>query len=244
MRGLLVRVGIDQAFGGWNAPVDPDTHEFVYVPIPDRDLRPNLATRYASVSDALGSFASARVTDDKARALPVDLTTHVMHLDPDFRWLTYGDTNRRGKGLAAFDRDDVVVFYAGLRPCRPSDQRASKLIYAIIGVYRVSEVVRLSNVEESRWHENAHTRRSTHAGDDLIVRASPRISGRLRKCIPIGGWRDGAYRVFPDLLVAWGDLSCKDGFLQRSAVPPTFRDPERFVAWLADQQPEFMQANN
>jgi hypothetical protein len=39
-----VRVRIDQAFGGWNAPVDPDTHEFVYVPIPDRDLRPNLAT--------------------------------------------------------------------------------------------------------------------------------------------------------------------------------------------------------
>ena len=59
MRGVLVRVGIDQAFGGWNAPVDPDTHEFVYVPIPDRDLRPNVATRYATVADALDTFAGA-----------------------------------------------------------------------------------------------------------------------------------------------------------------------------------------
>lgn len=177
-----MRVGIDQAFGGWNAPVDPETHEFVYVPIPDRDLRPNLATRYASVADALRAFAGARVTDEKARAVPVDLATQEMHLDPDFRWLTYGDTNRRGKGFAEFDRDDVVVFYAGLRPCRASDQRSGKLIYAIIGIYRVAEVVRLSTVSESRWHENAHTRRTSHVGDDVIVRASPRVSGRLRTC--------------------------------------------------------------
>ena len=35
MKGVLVRVGIDQASGGWNAPVAPRTGAFVYVPIPD-----------------------------------------------------------------------------------------------------------------------------------------------------------------------------------------------------------------
>jgi hypothetical protein len=30
MRAYLVRIGIDQAFGGWNAPVDPRTNEYVY----------------------------------------------------------------------------------------------------------------------------------------------------------------------------------------------------------------------
>lgn len=36
MKGLLVRIGVDQAYGGWNAPVHLGTHEFVYVPIPPR----------------------------------------------------------------------------------------------------------------------------------------------------------------------------------------------------------------
>ena len=35
MEALLVRVGIDsgQKNGKWNAPVNPDTNEFAYVPI-------------------------------------------------------------------------------------------------------------------------------------------------------------------------------------------------------------------
>jgi hypothetical protein len=35
MRAYLVRIGVDQAFGGWNAPMNPETREFVYVPIGD-----------------------------------------------------------------------------------------------------------------------------------------------------------------------------------------------------------------
>jgi len=35
MKALLIRIGVDQAYGGWNAPVDPSTWEFAYVPIPE-----------------------------------------------------------------------------------------------------------------------------------------------------------------------------------------------------------------
>lgn len=35
VRAVLARVGIDQAYGGWNGPVDPVTREFGCVPIPD-----------------------------------------------------------------------------------------------------------------------------------------------------------------------------------------------------------------
>jgi hypothetical protein len=35
MRGLLVRVGVDQAYGHWNGPVDPASGQFVYVTIPE-----------------------------------------------------------------------------------------------------------------------------------------------------------------------------------------------------------------
>lgn len=246
MRAVLVRVGIDQAYGHWNAPVDPDTHEFVYVPIPDsKEIEPGLATRYSSIGDALTAFATQRVIDRKACALPPELLAQNMHLDPDFKWLTYGNNpNTRGSIINKLAADDLAVFYAGLRPCRPGGERSGKLIYALIGLYRVAEVVQASAVEKARFNENAHTRRSSPTPDDVIVRAIPGMSGRLRRCLPIGDFRARAYRVFPELLAAWGDLSCQDGYLQRSAVPPSFLDPTRFLAWFKAQHPVFVQENN
>ena len=35
MKGILVRIGIDSTYGKWNAPVDPDTLEYYYLPIPE-----------------------------------------------------------------------------------------------------------------------------------------------------------------------------------------------------------------
>ena len=71
-------------------------------------------------------------------------------------------------------------------------------------MFRVAECVRLGTIPESRWAENAHTRRSNHKVDDIIVRAKPKASGRLRRVIVIGEWRDRAYRVKRDILDAWG----------------------------------------
>lgn len=42
MKALLVRIGVDQSYGGWNAPVDAEGN-FVYVPIPEK-----LGTRFHS----------------------------------------------------------------------------------------------------------------------------------------------------------------------------------------------------
>ena len=125
-----------------------------------------------------------------------------MHLDPDFGQLTYGDNGlRRGQPLAYLGRGDVVVFYAGLRPVAACQHR---LVYALVGPYRVSEVVRLESVVAPRWSENAHTRCLKHEGSDVIVRAEPGSSGRLRRCIPIGEFRDRAYRVTRGILESWG----------------------------------------
>ncbi|MEQ1735467.1 MAG: hypothetical protein ABL886_03435 [Rhodoglobus sp.] len=247
MHAVLVRVGIDQAYGKWNGPVDPETHEFVYVPIPEeRATLPQLATPYTRVASSLGAFAKGRVVDAKACALPRALLGRQMHLDPDFQRLSYGNNpNSRGDIINGLAPDDVVVFYAGLRPCRAGGaERVGKLIYAIIGLYRVSEVVQLAAVEPGRWHENAHTRRVTPTLEDVIVRAAPSTSGRLRRCLPIGDFRDRAYRVFPELLSSWGHISCRDGWVQRSAIPPTFLEPKRFLAWFEVQGPEFIQENN
>lgn len=244
-RATLVRIGIDQAYGGWNAPVDPVTNEFVYVPIPEgpkAPQHPDLATTFAMVEPVLAKFAAGRSDVPAALVkLPQALAGKATHLDPDFEHLTYGDNGeRRGKAITQFERGDVIAFYAGLRPVRPC---AHRLVYALVGLYRVADVGRVADFPRPRWHENAHLRRARARPTDVVVHAEPATSGRFRRCIPIGEFRAGAYRVRRDLLEMWGGLSCKDGFIQRSAVPPRFNDPGRFLAWLERAGAEFVASN-
>ena len=103
MSALLVRIGVDQAHGGWNAPVDADGR-FVYVPIPEKRgtlFHPGLERRYGEVLPALHRFCRGHGCDlyDEI-GFPSSLLDHPMHLDPDFECLTYGDVgSRRGAGM-------------------------------------------------------------------------------------------------------------------------------------------------
>jgi hypothetical protein len=96
---------------------------------------------------------------------------------------------------------------------------------------------------EPRWSENAHTRRVPRDGE-IVVRARPGVSGRLRQCIRIGELRGGVYRVRNDLLTAWGGLDIKDGYIHRSARLPGFNDAGKFYRWFCAQKPELVAANN
>lgn len=245
MKGLLVRIGVDQTYGGWNAPVDADGH-FVYVPIPEKIgtlFHPGLERRYDEVLPALKCFC-----DDHGRDLyadlrfPQDLLRYPMHLDPDFEHMTYGDEGaRRGAGIVNMNEGDLLVFYGGLRPLHTCEH---KLIYALIGIYVVNEVLNVADVPQQRWHENAHLRKTKPSETDIVVRAKQEVSGRFDRCIPIGEWRNCAYRVRQDILDAWGGLSVKDGFIQRSIVPPTLNNPTKFVGWLQSQMIKLLPKNN
>jgi hypothetical protein len=236
MKALLVRIGIDQKYGGWNAPVDA-AGRFVYVPIPERPgtpFHPGLERRYNEVLPSLRRFGDLH--------LPPGLLDRPMHLDPDFECLTYGDVgSRRGAGMVGMAAGDLLVFYGGLRPVHPCEHR---LVYALMGLYVVREVVPVAAVPAGRWYENAHVRRARRGTTDIVVRAEPGRSGRFDRCLPIGAWRAGAYRVRRDILDAWGGLSVKDGYIQRSAVPPTFHRPERFLDWLDRQPIQLLSRNN
>ncbi len=233
MKGLLVRIAVDQAYGGWNAPVDPDTGRFVYVPIPEMPgarFQQGMRRPYREVLPFLKAFAFEYGLDLKTDLrFPSALRRRSMHLDPDFDELTYGDGRRRGSGMVGMTDSDVVAFYAGFRPIRPCGH---KLVYALLGLYVVNEVVVLKEVPRTKWCENAHTRKARQGPNDVIVRAKPGLSGRLDRCILIGEWRSGAYRVCRHLLDRWGGLSVKNGFIQRSAVPPRFLDPRCFYRWF------------
>lgn len=245
MKALLVRIGVDQAYGHWNAPVDAEGR-FIYVPIPEKlgtRFHPGLERRYAEVIPALERFCRDHDCDlGGDLRLPQELLEYSMHLDPDFESLTYGDEGgRRGAGMVEMCDGDLLVFYGGLRPV---DACKDKLVYALMGLYVVQEVVPINEVPHERWHENAHVRKVKRGETDIVVRAKPGVSGRFERCIPIGEWRSGAYRVRNDILKAWGGLSVKDGFIQRSAVPPAFTCPGRFLNWLRKQKVRLVARNN
>ena len=246
MQGILVRIGVDHSYGGWNAPVDPASGRFVYVPIPEADhveFHPGCARPYSELEAPLHDFA-AHAGQDLFESLrcPAPLLLRSMHLDPDYEHLTYGDVgDRRGSQISKLGRGDLLVFYSGLRPCTPCDHR---LIYAIVGLYVIDEIVRASDVPASRIHENAHTRKTSAGASDIVVRATPGVSGRLTRCLPIGEYRDRAYRVRRDLLDEWGGLSVNDGYIQRSARPPRFLDAPRFMRWFEKHSAGLVRANN
>jgi hypothetical protein len=245
MRALLVRIGVDHAYGKWNAPVDAEGH-FVYVPIPERlgtTFHPGLERRYDEVLPHLHRFCVEHECDLRGDLrFPPTLLEHAMHLDPDFDYLTYGDKGaRRGAGMVGMGEGDLLVFYGGFRPVHRCDH---KLVYALMGMFVVQEVVPAVRVPPERWRENAHIRKTNPGQSDIVVRAKPGVSGRFDRCLPIGEYRGGAYRVQTDLLEKWGGLSVKDGFIQRSAVPPAFSKPERFLQWYHKQPIQLVARNN
>lgn len=233
MNGLLVRVGIDCTDGCWNAPMRLTSSEFAYVTITDtKPLRDGMARYYDEFVPVAARFGDQ---------LPQKLLGTPTHLDPDFNQLTYGDQGQRGKRIATLlNAGDFLAFFAALRPV---DGPPRPLIYALIGLYVIEEIVAARSVSKSRWAENAHTRRVPTVGD-IVVRAKPGVSGRLRTCIPIGELRDRVYRVRSDLLDQWGGLDIKDGYIQRSVRLPAFHDAARFYRWFLAQKPELIQRNN
>jgi Nucleotide modification associated domain 3 len=245
VKALLVRIGVDQAYGGWNAPVDAEGC-FVYVPIPEERgtlFHAGLERRYSEVLPALQHFCGnhdCHLSVDLR--FPQELLELPMHLDPDFECLTYGDDGgRRGAGMVNMGERDLLVFYGGMRPVHRCEH---KLIYALMGMYVVQEVVPVASVPQERWYENAHVRKVMRGKTDIVVRAKPGVSGRFDRCVPIGEWRSGAYRVRQDVLDAWGGLSVKDGFIQRSVVPPSFNNPAQFLDWLQTQTIQLLPRNN
>jgi len=209
------------------------TGEFAYVTITDtKPMRKGMVCCYDEFIRAVKRFGEQ---------VPSPLLGRPTHLDPDFEHLTYGDQGQRGKRIQSLlTEGDLLAFFAALRPV---DGPARPLIYALIGLYVVEEIVPAKSIPRSRWVENAHTRRVPGA-DDIVVRAKPRVSGRLHRCIPIGELRDRAYRVRKDLLKAWGGLDITDGYIQRSVRLPAFQNTTKFYRWFLAQKPELIRRNN
>ncbi|MFA4956781.1 MAG: hypothetical protein WC556_07380 [Candidatus Methanoperedens sp.] len=242
MRGLLVRVGIDQTYGGWNAPCHADG-AFCYIPMQPQNpelFDQGFKTTYDEFEQAYQHFTGAE------HPFPNWLHQAPCHLDPDFRFLTYGDREQRAKRILSFFKgslDNFIVFYASFAPMGRDQE---PLVYAIMGFYRFQNVSRANQVPFDRRNLNAHTRLASYQrGDDIVIFADQNSSGRLKLLIPIGEQlANKHYYVQEKLFKAWGGISSRNGWIQRSVYLPHFCDPEKFMQWFDTQNPEFVHENN
>ncbi len=238
MKGVLLRVGCDTTpkGGNWNAPVDVRSFDYVYVPIAGNESRyqhlGNCPT-YGSLSSALARLGVG---------LPPHLTPDTkLHLDPDFSSLTFGEPyqdksgklSSRGETLDQLGPGDFIAFFAGFQPLGAIWQ--SPLAYCLFGLLSVQAKTFVRDLSAEKRRVCAHGRRKG-ADSDLVIWGNSNTSGRFQKAIPIANYRDGAYRLTRELLLEWGDLSVKDGYIQRSARPPFFLDPKKFLSWLSLQE--------
>jgi hypothetical protein len=236
MNGILLRVGCDATTDGgcWNAPVDPATWDYAYVPIPAEEAK----HKHISECPTYGAFES-RVERFKVH-LPPNLSHAArVHLDPDFKSLTFGEPfdhrrkqlSSRGQIINQLEPGDFIAFYAAFRPTQPIQHR---LAYCLFGFFYIERKTLVNQLEHEARTRCAHGRREG-AENDLVVWGIGGKSGRFERAILIGEYRDKAYRVTRDILNAWGGLKVKNGYIQRSVRPPFFERPAQFLAWLQDR---------
>jgi len=233
MKGVLLRVGCDttEAGGGCNAPVNAETWDYTYVPIPESR---------ESFAFPAPSYAKLPCARKPGLPLPTQLDpTRPVHLDPDFASLTVGEPgdekglSSRGRILNSLEEGDLIAFFAGFRPTIKSSY-AYGTANCLFGIFRVQQKTRVKDLTDAQRQQCAHGHR-LNAEHDLVIWANPKDSGRFPRAIPIGEWRSNSYRIRQDLLDAWGGVSTANGYIQRSAQPPLFTDPKKFLKWLTTQ---------
>lgn len=182
MKAMLLRVGIDTGSGGTLGPIFEDD-SFEYIPIPeDWEDKRNYGNEIGKQGRPLSTY------------VPKKLKTRGMHLDPEFKTYTYGDPTNKRSSLLKLQKDDLLVFYAGLKPY---DKKNGEAALYIIGYFTVKEVIDfnlLSSEEKEKYckrcKNNAHIKRmeilgKEHLEDLVIITGQKNGSKLLDKAIKI-----------------------------------------------------------
>jgi len=165
---------------------------FEYVPIPENPKKTSSRSLHFSQIPARSGGTLERFAPPRYRAGRA-------HYDPEFDTFTYGDpTPNKRRQLLRLARNDMLVFYAGLRP--PDERRGSRLY--VIGYFTVENVHDVTRVEpwpppalKHLW-TNAHFRRRDPDIGLVVVKGSPQNSRLLESAVALS---DDRQVVLPEM---------------------------------------------
>ena len=181
MKALLIRVGIDKAYGSLSPVFNDET--FIYIPVYSRDINEKESKETRTYKDyeetlkyGLESF------------IPKNIYNKVIHLDPEFKTFTYGDPaiNKR-KALLSLKKGDLLVFYMGGEEVEDSGEIGC-YIFAYFKVEKAIDWNKTKEVDmkkvERMFKNNAHIR-SSKSRNNLVLVKGGKKSKLLRHCVKI-----------------------------------------------------------
>lgn len=223
MKALLLRVGIDKGCGGALAPIFKDA-SFEYIPIPEFKPNSNSKKTFLTTSGTKNRFM--------AEYLPEKIRNLKIHFDPEFETFTYGDVSpAKNKYLLKLEKNDLLVFYAGLTPYK--NDKFEEALY-IIGYFAVEDVIDfngLSSIERdelvSKYHNNAHIK--TGDLENLVIVIGNSKSRLIDKAILISERRlNKIGRNYHAVSGQMEQLLGIKGSIQRS-IPPRIIEKKKNV---------------
>lgn len=226
---VLLRVGIDSAFGGIQGPLFGD-RSFEFVPIPDR-----CGVNSVTYTDARGKienrplieyFAKKPRLQEKMAGMPI-------HDDPEFDTFTYGDPTAPKRGLKDLQKGALLVFYAGLEGWNFDSAPALYIIgYFVVEEAGIAEKLirtlgpdRFDGLFANNFHVR-HRKLFEAQKDILVLVKGNRESRLLAKAVLISSpdpTRKGLKVLSEPMREYFGDLGGKTS-IQRS--PPRKVEPE------------------
>jgi len=217
-KAMLLRVGIDKSSDGVLSPIFSDG-TFEYIPLSEKDDQTIEKRTFHDIIGVKGNKLSIY--------LPKKIARRKVHMDPEFTNFTYGDEGKKAIYLRKLSHNDLLVFYAGLKPYEGDEY--PEALY-IIGYFTIKDVIDFENSKDeinrinnirTKFHHNSHPKRS-NAQDMVLVVGDPDKSKLLDNPIQISQKKLNKigrkyHAVSPEMEALLGI----EGSIQRS-IPPRF----------------------
>jgi hypothetical protein len=220
MKAMLLRVAIDKGTDGALGPIFEDG-SFEYIPISED---PDCVTKET------GTYKNTIGRNGKSFStyLSKGIWNRILHFDPEFATFTYGDPTPKRKDLLKLEKDDLLVFYAGLTPYNNNKWKEALYIIGYFAVDRVLDFNKLTNKEIKEccklYSNNAHLKLSRSYDNLVIIVGQKDKSKLLDKAILISEKRSAKNNMLYDALSKKMEISLGiSGFIYRSLNPKVIK---------------------
>lgn len=222
MKAMLLRVGIDKGTDGALAPIFSNG-SFEYIPLSEKNSKTIEKRTFETTLGNKGIPFS--------KYLPKKIKKRKLHLDPEFETFTYGDQTIKRNYLLKLEKNDYLVFYAGLTPFENNVYEEALYIIGYLEVEEVIDFDKLTPNEQMRsiqiYKNNSHIK-SQGFEKLVIVKGYVKTSKLLDKAVLLSDRKlnkigRNYHAVSPEM----ENLLGISGSIQRS-IPPRFITENNF----------------